>query len=167
MKLWWFTKSLFSKIWGSKNRRSWISILDFTVDIKNRKFSLKMCQFTWFWYANLWIYFVSKLVTCESFINLFILQTARGIDAENVDLVVNVGVPIDVETYFHRIGRAARYGMCFEIMNLKIHFFQAAMELQSLCCMTLSRLADSKYFFFIQIWPWLSFFSFLLWISRF
>ena len=109
---------------------------------------------------------VSKLITCEIFINLFILQTARGIDAENVDLVVNVGVPIDVETYFHRIGRAARYGMCFEIMNLKIRFFQAAMELQSLCCMTLSRLADSKYSFLSKSGPG-SHFSFLLCILRF
>uniref|UniRef100_A0A1I7W7X3 ATP-dependent RNA helicase n=1 Tax=Heterorhabditis bacteriophora TaxID=37862 RepID=A0A1I7W7X3_HETBA len=36
--------------------------------------------------------------------------TARGIDAENVNLVVNLEAAIDPETYFHRIGRAARYG---------------------------------------------------------
>ena len=37
-------------------------------------------------------------------------QTARGIDATNVNLVVNLETAINAETYFHRIGRAARYG---------------------------------------------------------
>uniref|UniRef100_A0A914XWR1 Helicase C-terminal domain-containing protein n=1 Tax=Panagrolaimus superbus TaxID=310955 RepID=A0A914XWR1_9BILA len=36
--------------------------------------------------------------------------TARGIDAPNVNLVINVGVPASLETYLHRIGRAGRYG---------------------------------------------------------
>ncbi|VDK46744.1 unnamed protein product [Cylicostephanus goldi] len=36
--------------------------------------------------------------------------TARGIDASNVNLVVNLETAINAETYFHRIGRAARYG---------------------------------------------------------
>ncbi|GMS95773.1 hypothetical protein PENTCL1PPCAC_17948, partial [Pristionchus entomophagus] len=36
--------------------------------------------------------------------------TARGVDADNVDLVINMEPPFEVETYFHRIGRAARYG---------------------------------------------------------
>ncbi|KIH53851.1 helicase protein [Ancylostoma duodenale] len=36
--------------------------------------------------------------------------TARGIDATNVNLVVNLETAINAETYFHRIGRAARYG---------------------------------------------------------
>ncbi|CAL8276574.1 unnamed protein product [Boreogadus saida] len=36
--------------------------------------------------------------------------TARGIDAEKVNLVVNLDVPKDWETYMHRIGRAGRYG---------------------------------------------------------
>ncbi|VDM61452.1 unnamed protein product [Angiostrongylus costaricensis] len=36
--------------------------------------------------------------------------TARGIDAINVDLVINLGSSVNVETYFHRIGRAARFG---------------------------------------------------------
>lgn len=38
------------------------------------------------------------------------MQTARGIDAAFVDLVINVEVPRDAETYFHRIGRAGRFG---------------------------------------------------------
>ncbi|PSN56877.1 hypothetical protein C0J52_00654 [Blattella germanica] len=35
---------------------------------------------------------------------------ARGIDAENVNLVVNLDVPNNGPTYLHRIGRAGRYG---------------------------------------------------------
>ncbi|OPY37945.1 MAG: putative ATP-dependent RNA helicase [Methanoregula sp. PtaU1.Bin051] len=35
---------------------------------------------------------------------------ARGIDVQNVDLVVNYDVPQDVEYYVHRIGRTARAG---------------------------------------------------------
>jgi len=36
--------------------------------------------------------------------------TSRGIDAEHVNLVVNMDVPWDHETYLHRIGRAGRFG---------------------------------------------------------
>jgi len=36
--------------------------------------------------------------------------TSRGIDAEHVNLVVNMDVPRDSETYLHRIGRAGRFG---------------------------------------------------------
>ncbi|XP_022081316.1 uncharacterized protein LOC110974182 [Acanthaster planci] len=36
--------------------------------------------------------------------------TARGIDAENVNLIVNLDVPSDGKTYMHRIGRAGRFG---------------------------------------------------------
>ncbi len=35
---------------------------------------------------------------------------ARGIDVSNVDLVVNYDVPMDAETYLHRIGRTGRAG---------------------------------------------------------
>jgi superfamily II DNA/RNA helicase len=38
------------------------------------------------------------------------LQTSRGIDADKVDLVVNLDLPWDHETYLHRIGRAGRFG---------------------------------------------------------
>uniref|UniRef100_A0AAX7V2N0 RNA helicase n=1 Tax=Astatotilapia calliptera TaxID=8154 RepID=A0AAX7V2N0_ASTCA len=37
-------------------------------------------------------------------------QTSRGIDAEKVNLVINLDVPQDWETYMHRIGRAGRFG---------------------------------------------------------
>nr|XP_018667845.1 probable ATP-dependent RNA helicase DDX20 isoform X2 [Ciona intestinalis] len=36
--------------------------------------------------------------------------TSRGIDAQNVDVVINMDVPTDWETYMHRIGRAGRFG---------------------------------------------------------
>nr|XP_033775181.1 probable ATP-dependent RNA helicase DDX20 [Geotrypetes seraphini] len=36
--------------------------------------------------------------------------TSRGIDAEKVNLVINLDVPQDWETYLHRIGRAGRFG---------------------------------------------------------
>ncbi|CAG9862262.1 unnamed protein product [Phyllotreta striolata] len=36
--------------------------------------------------------------------------TARGIDAANVDLVINYDIPVDAMTYLHRMGRAGRYG---------------------------------------------------------
>uniref|UniRef100_T1JLZ3 RNA helicase n=1 Tax=Strigamia maritima TaxID=126957 RepID=T1JLZ3_STRMM len=36
--------------------------------------------------------------------------TSRGIDAEHVNLVLNLDVPWDKETYLHRIGRAGRFG---------------------------------------------------------
>ncbi|XP_008938663.1 PREDICTED: probable ATP-dependent RNA helicase DDX20, partial [Merops nubicus] len=36
--------------------------------------------------------------------------TSRGIDAEKVNLVINLDVPADWETYLHRIGRAGRFG---------------------------------------------------------
>ncbi|NWT16450.1 DDX20 helicase, partial [Vireo altiloquus] len=36
--------------------------------------------------------------------------TSRGIDAEKVNLVINLDVPLDWETFMHRIGRAGRFG---------------------------------------------------------
>ena len=36
--------------------------------------------------------------------------TARGIDAENVNLVINLEVPWEPNTYLHRIGRGGRFG---------------------------------------------------------
>ena len=44
------------------------------------------------------------------FFFFLVLKTSRGIDAEHVDLVVNMDVPRDSETYLHRIGRAGRFG---------------------------------------------------------
>lgn len=36
--------------------------------------------------------------------------SARGIDIEGVDLVINLDLPHDNATYYHRIGRAGRFG---------------------------------------------------------
>lgn len=36
--------------------------------------------------------------------------TSRGLDIENVNVVLNLDIPHDGETYLHRIGRAGRYG---------------------------------------------------------
>ena len=36
--------------------------------------------------------------------------TARGIDVQNVGVVINFDVPKDVHTYLHRIGRSGRWG---------------------------------------------------------
>ncbi|KRT85552.1 helicase [Oryctes borbonicus] len=36
--------------------------------------------------------------------------SARGIDAANVDLVINYDVPLEPSTYLHRMGRAGRFG---------------------------------------------------------
>ena len=36
--------------------------------------------------------------------------TSRGIDAENVNLIINLDLPYDGSTYMHRIGRAGRFG---------------------------------------------------------
>ena len=35
---------------------------------------------------------------------------ARGVDARNVDFIINEELPWDAETYLHRIGRAGRFG---------------------------------------------------------
>jgi superfamily II DNA/RNA helicase len=36
--------------------------------------------------------------------------TARGIDIQQVSVVINFDVPRDVHTYLHRIGRSGRWG---------------------------------------------------------
>lgn len=36
--------------------------------------------------------------------------SARGIDIHDIDLVVNLDLPVDSTTYYHRIGRAGRFG---------------------------------------------------------
>ena len=36
--------------------------------------------------------------------------SARGIDIQEIELVINLDLPTDKETYFHRIGRSGRFG---------------------------------------------------------
>jgi Superfamily II DNA and RNA helicases len=49
---------------------------------------------------------------------------ARGIDVEQVTIVINFDMPIDMngqadcETYLHRIGRTGRFGKCGIAINL-------------------------------------------------
>lgn len=49
------------------------------------------------------------------------LKTSRGIDAEKVNLVINLDVPVDWETYMHRIGRAGRFGKSTVVDFLRLH----------------------------------------------
>ena len=37
-------------------------------------------------------------------------STSRGIDIQQLSLVINYDLPIQKETYIHRIGRSGRYG---------------------------------------------------------
>ncbi|KZC12123.1 putative ATP-dependent RNA helicase DDX20 [Dufourea novaeangliae] len=53
---------------------------------------------------------INKLKTSKCRIMLTTDLTARGIDADNVNLVVNLDLPTEAATYLHRIGRAGRYG---------------------------------------------------------
>ncbi|XP_076750054.1 uncharacterized protein LOC143422948 [Xylocopa sonorina] len=53
---------------------------------------------------------INKLKSFECRIMVTTDLTARGIDADNVNLVVNLDLPVDAPTYLHRIGRAGRYG---------------------------------------------------------
>jgi superfamily II DNA/RNA helicase len=35
---------------------------------------------------------------------------SRGIDIQEIDLIINFDFPREIETYYHRIGRTGRYG---------------------------------------------------------
>jgi superfamily II DNA/RNA helicase len=43
---------------------------------------------------------------------------ARGIDVQQVSLVINYELPIEKENYIHRIGRAGRFGRKGVTINL-------------------------------------------------
>lgn len=47
--------------------------------------------------------------------------TARGIDIQTVNTVINFDVPKDVHTYLHRIGRSGRWGRKGNAINLVSH----------------------------------------------
>ena len=70
-----------------------------------------------------WIYCCIDIHLCDRILCSTDL-TARGIDAENVNLVVNLEVPWEHNTYLHRIGRGGRFGsmicrmICDMIFNM-------------------------------------------------
>lgn len=47
---------------------------------------------------------------------------ARGIDVQQVNLVINYDLPRDVENYLHRIGRSGRYGRKGTAINFVTDF---------------------------------------------
>jgi ATP-dependent RNA helicase RhlE len=56
---------------------------------------------------------------------------SRGIDVENIDMVINYDVPNDGEDYIHRIGRTARAaasGVAITLINQKEQYKFAAIE---------------------------------------
>jgi superfamily II DNA/RNA helicase len=48
---------------------------------------------------------------------------ARGVDVERINLVVNLDVPYDAETYLHRVGRTGRFGSGSPFFYFTIHFY--------------------------------------------
>jgi superfamily II DNA/RNA helicase len=52
----------------------------------------------------------NKFKTGEARVLLSTNVTARGIDVQQVSVVINFDVPRDVHTYLHRIGRSGRWG---------------------------------------------------------
>ncbi|NXE06627.1 DDX20 helicase, partial [Lophotis ruficrista] len=63
--------------------------------------------------------------------------TSRGIDAEKVNLVINLDVPVDWETYMHRIGRAGRFGKNSRVDFLSLQWLRwLRFGNHALLCMT-------------------------------
>ncbi|KAI8066004.1 P-loop containing nucleoside triphosphate hydrolase protein [Thamnidium elegans] len=55
--------------------------------------------------------FKIRILVCSDLI-------ARGIDIDRVNLVINLDIPWEVETYLHRVGRTGRYGTSGIAINL-------------------------------------------------
>jgi len=51
-----------------------------------------------------------KLVKCSIRYLISTDVTARGLDLQSVNLVINFDMPNEAETYIHRVGRSGRYG---------------------------------------------------------
>ena len=69
---------------------------------------------------------ISKLKKYKCRILVSTDLTARGIDVENVNLVINMDTPFDAQTYLHRISRAGR----FDIKGFAITMASSAREKQ-------------------------------------
>ncbi|XP_062854501.1 probable ATP-dependent RNA helicase DDX20 [Trichomycterus rosablanca] len=70
--------------------------------------------------------------------------TSRGIDAEKVNLVINLDVPQDWETYMHRIGRAGRFGTLGVAVTYCCHGEEEnkMMAIAQKCSLTINPLPD-------------------------
>lgn len=90
---------------------------------------------------------IEKLKNFKCRILLSTDLTSRGIDASNIDLVINYDIPFTVSTYLHRMGRAGRYGsrgVCITLVSgdgdlLKIRKFLGNIGGTNL---TVSKLSD-------------------------
>ena len=68
---------------------------------------------------------------------------ARGIDVQQLSLVINYELPTNTENYVHRIGRAGRYGRKGTTINLLLPEEERAMtEISSLYGMVLTQFPD-------------------------
>lgn len=56
------------------------------------------------------LHVLDKLIKFECRILISTDLMARGIDIENINLIINLDLPFDCFTYLHRIGRAGRFG---------------------------------------------------------
>ena len=53
---------------------------------------------------------INKFRSGETRILLSTDLLARGIDVQQVSVVINYDIPINIESYIHRIGRSGRFG---------------------------------------------------------
>lgn len=69
--------------------------------------------------------------------------TSRGIDASNVDLVINLDVPHDWETYMHRTGRAGRFGSMGAVISVVLAGSEMAdlLKITEICNIPVYRIA--------------------------
>lgn len=87
---------------------------------------------------------MSKLKTFQCRVLISTDLTSRGIDADKVNLVINLDVPKDHETYLHRIGRAGRFGTFGACVTVASEG-QEILNLQSIekkCSTSITKLPD-------------------------
>jgi ATP-dependent RNA helicase len=61
---------------------------------------------------------------------------ARGIDVQQVSLVINYDLPNNRENYIHRIGRSGRYGR----KGVAINFVKVRGLYTNVCCFTSTKI---------------------------
>jgi len=71
-----------------------------------------------------------KKYTCRILVTTDL--TARGIDCDKINLVINLDLPWDTETYLHRIGRAGRFGAHATAISIISHGKEAD-QLRDIC----------------------------------